>query len=538
MIDMKKRKAWKRFAGKMVAMALCASVVSTTGAAALAADTAEGDIDTRSAMIVEYDANSTSIENLLNSQTLHPQKTGYAALDQLLESVLAPYAGKSTAEKVKACYAWTVKNINYSWAGYTRANSGYNGFRQTYPYDDYEEGLQKAFPEDVIARTYYTMSKHKGVCYDWGAVLAVMVRYIGIDAYVHTGDFKFEQELGFSSSAHGHHGWTEIVLDGKNYIFDPQREYRMTNDGKGTVNYTRYFGVTKGSKNYFRYTQETKVNAARDAGFLSVSAYRQQRVAVNAVASRSGSVSGTGKYDIGADATLTAVPQESKSFQGWYDGAGNLLSSEPSYTFRVNGATTVYAMFAGDAFYDIPADAWYEAYAMQAAQDGWMNGIAPYQFAGNASMTRAMAVQIIANMEQADLSGYTGTRFADVLTTAWYAPAVAWAAEQGVVNGVSDTAFAPERTITREEAVLMLVRYLEAKGCELEQADWFSLPYADKTAISDWASGAVCQAIQANLISGYEDGTLRPTQTITRAEGAAIFVRADAVLAAVEAPEQ
>ena len=521
---MSKTSVWKRFAGRLLALILCVSMIPSVGITAQAVDSV--DMDTKSAMIVEHDANSTSIEELLNSQTLHPQKTGYAALDQLLESVLAPYAGKSTAEKVKACYAWTVKNINYSWAGYTRANSGYNGFNQKYPYSDYEAGLQKAFPEEVIARTYYTMSKHKGVCYDWGAVFAVMVRYIGIDAYVHTGDFKFEQELGFSSSAHGHHGWTEIALNGKNYIFDPQREYRMTNDGKGTVNYTRYFGVTSGSKNYFRYTQEIKANAARDAGFLSVSAHRQKLVDVSAIASRSGSASGTGKYDVGTNAIMTAVPQGSNVFQGWYDGAGNLLSSEPSYTFQVMGATTVYAMFEGDRFYDIPAGAWYEPYAMQAAQDGLMAGTAPYRFDGNASMTRATVVRMLANLEKADLSGYTATKFADVPENAWYTAAVAWAAENGIVSGVSDTRFAPDQSITREEFLVMLVNYLRAKDIAMEQTEWSDLAYADKEAISDWARAAVSQAAAAQLMSGYVDGTLRPKHTIARSEGATIFIHA------------
>ena len=211
-----------RVASLFLALVLC--FMPFISAYAQAADDPTIVADNRSAMVVERNVSNSQIISLLNSQTLHPQKTGYAALDKLLASVLAPYANKSTAEKVKACYAWTIQNIDYSWAGYTKKNSGYDGFKEKYPYNDYEDGLQKAFPEDVIARTYYTMSKHKGVCYDWGAVFAVMMRYIGIDAYVHTGDFKFEESLGFSSTAHGHHGWTEVVLDGKYYIFDPQRE--------------------------------------------------------------------------------------------------------------------------------------------------------------------------------------------------------------------------------------------------------------------------------------------------------------------------
>lgn len=491
---------------------------------AQAADLTQEDIDTKSAMIVERSADNTEIINLLNKQTLHPQKTGYTALDKLLASVLEPYANQTTAEKVKACYAWTIRNIDYSWAGYTKSNSGYDGFKETYPYNDYEDGLQKAFPEDVIARTYYTMDKHKGVCYDWGAVFAVMVRYIGIDAYVHTGDFKFEESLGFSSTAHGHHGWTEIVLDGKYYIFDPQREYRMTDNGRGTINYSRYFGVTSGSANYFRYTEETSINAKRDAGFLSVSAHRQKLVPVNGIASRSGSVTGSGRYDIGTTATLKAVPNTGKNFEGWYDAQGNLLSSELSYAFRVEGKTTVYAMFEGDLFYDIPANAWYEEYAMRAAEMGLIAGTAPHRFGGNVQMSRAMAVQIIANMEDADLSAYTDTRFADVPTGQWYTAAIGWASENGIVSGVSETKFEPDRSVTRQELLTMAVNYLTKQDVEMKSVDWDDLPYVDKDTISDWAVEPVCRAAYANLMSGYEDGTLRPKNKIIRSEGVTVFI--------------
>lgn len=517
---MKQKKIWSHSISMLLILALCIPMLPVTKITAQAADMTEADIDTRSAMVVEYDANSSSVEELLNSQTLHPQKTGYAALDKLLESVLAPYAGKSTAEKVKACYAWTVRNIDYSWAGYTRANSGYNGFKQTYPYNDYEDGLQKAFPEDVIARTYYTMSKHKGVCYDWGAVFAVMVRYIGIDAYVHTGDFKFEQELGFSSSAHGHHGWTEIVLNGKYYIFDPQREYRMTNNGKGTISYTRYFGVTSGSKNYYRYTEETKINASRDAGFLSVSAHRQKFVAVNAVASRSGSVSGTGKYDVGTNATLTATPQSGKSFEGWYDYAGNLLSSDAAYTFTVSGPMTIYAMFSGDLFYDVNHE-WYAEAALRAGEQGLIAGTAPHQFNGNGIMTRATAVTILANMENADLSGYTSTKFNDVPAGQWYTAAVAWANENGIVMGINEITFRPNDTVTREQFVVMVINYLNWKQVKLTAAE---LTYSDSALVSDWARTQMELAQGIGLISGYNDGRVGAQDAVSRAQGVSIMM--------------
>ncbi len=539
---MKKKSLWMRVVSFALALVLCACLLPLTNSAQatdtdVSTELSDSDVvyDTKSALIESKGAENSKIISLLNSQELHPQKTGYAALDKLLESIVSSYDGMTTAEKVKACYAWTIQNIDYSWAGYSSKNSGYDGFNQTYPYDDYEEGLQQAYPEETIARVYYTISKKKGVCYDYAAVFCVLVRYIGIDAYVHTGQYVFEEALGYNGTDHGHHGWTEVVLDGTYYIFDTQREYRFTSDGTGTIDYKRFFGITTGDEHYYRYTEETSINAERDAGFLSVSAHREKLVSISSVSSCSGSVTGTGKYDVGTNATLTAVPNDGVNFQGWYDKKGNLLCSDTTYTFEVTGATTVYAMFEGDYFYDISSTAWYRDYAITAAENGLITGTSPYKFDASVEMTRATVVQIIANMEGVDLSGYTSSNFTDVEDGKWYTPAIAWAEENGIVAGVSSTKFAPNDSITREQCLVMIVNYLEWKGIDMDAVAWWNLSYTDKNEISDWAQEAVCKAANANLMSGYTDGTLRPQNEIIRSEGVTIFVHTLDYLAEIAA---
>lgn len=474
----------------------------------------------------------SNINSLLNSVELHPQKTGYAALDKLLDSIMASCAGKTTAEKVQYCYDWTVRYIDYSWAGYTKSNSGYDGFNVAYPYNDLEDGLQKAFPDDVIARTYYTIKNHKGVCYDWGAVFAVMVRYIGIDAYVHTGKFRFE-ESKYGYNNYGHHGWTEVCINGKNYIFDPQREYRMCNDGKGTISHTRYYGLISGDTNYDRYTPETKINAQRDAGFLSVSAHRQKLVNINTVASRSGTVAGAGRYDITSSVTLTATPQSGKDFAGWYDYSGNLLSSELAYTFTVTGPTTVYAMFSGDQFYDVN-DQWYANDALRAGEMGIITGTAAYRFDGDLKMTRASVVKMLTNAENVDLSGYTSTVFQDVPAGQWYTSSIAWAYENGIVSGTSATTFKPDATVTREQFLAIVIRYLNWKNVKLTATE---VNYTDADSISDWAKPQIEQAQGIGLIVGYNDGRLGAKDSLSRAQGVSIMMRTIDFLATAEPAE-
>lgn len=477
-------------------------------------------------------ADSFDINAVLDGAELHPQKTGYAALDKMLADIVDPLAGMSTSQKVQKLYDWTVRNIDYSWDGY-KAHT-YEGFNVPYPFNDYEEGLQRAIPQEIIDRTYYTMSRHKGVCYDWGAVFAVMMRYIGLESYVHTGMFRFE-----TNTSTGHHGWAEVQIDGVNYIFDPQREYRMCGDGVGAISHTRYFGLRYSDTD--RYTQETAKNAARDRWWLSVNAKRSKTVAVEALASRSGKAENGGRYEVGSSVTLNAAAlEDNKKFLGWYDKAGNLLAADAAYSFTVDDKTSCIAMFEGDYFYDIPAGAWYAEAAANAAADEIVGGTAPYYFGGDEKLTRAMAVQLIANLSGEDTTTAAAPQFADVPQNKWYAPAVAWAVDKGIAAGVDAEHFQPEALVDRQQFAVMIVAYLDSLRLnETEIADengnplmasvsecYAALEYADAAAVAPWAETAMTLAAGRGLINGYEDNTLRPRNTLTRAEGVKIIMKA------------
>lgn len=481
-------------------------------------------------------ANGFDINDILDGAELHPQRTGYAALDKMLEDITAPLSGMSTSQKVQELYDWTVRNIDYSWDGY-KAHT-YEGFAVSYPLDDYEDGLQRAIPQEIIDRTYYTMRNHKGVCYDWGAVFAVMMRYIGLESYVHTGMFRFETD-----TSSGHHGWAEVQIDGVNYIFDPQREYRMCGDGKGAISHTRYFGLRYGDTD--RYTQETAKNASRDQWWLPPSAQRIKAVIVEALASRSGNAQYSGHRNVGDNVTLHAYSNaDNKPFLGWYDTAGNLLTADEDYNFTVTDNAAFIAMFEGDYFYDIPAGAWYADAAVKAAAGKIAGGTKPYCFGGNESLTRAMAAQLIANLAGADLSQYNGgSNFADVAADKWYAPAVAWAVDNGVAKGLDESHFRPDAFIDREQFAVMVQSYMDTLPLSSyetvdENGDTVGvgisecypaledLGYADSAAISPWAKNPMAVIVCRGIMNGYEDNTLRPQNTLTRAEGVKIIISA------------
>lgn len=102
----------------------------------------------------------------------------------------------------------------------------------------------------------------------------------------------------------------------------------------------------------------------------------------------------------------------------------------------------------------------------------------------------------------------------------WAEANIKQAVSKGIVSGYPDGTFKPSHTVTRAEFAVMLMNTLKP------QADGVALTFADKAAIGDWAQKSVAQAVQAGIISGYEDGTFRPDAQITRAEMAVMLAKA------------
>ena len=116
------------------------------------------------------------------------------------------------------------------------------------------------------------------------------------------------------------------------------------------------------------------------------------------------------------------------------------------------------------------------------------------------------------------------TAFTDVDTARYYGAAVAWAVEQGVTNGVSQTQFAPHQAISRQELVTMLYRYAKATGQDVTgQADLSQ--FVDAGKVAGWAEAAVAWALKEEILEGYPGSYLLPRGSATRAQAAVIFCR-------------
>ena len=166
-------------------------------------------------------------------------------------------------------------------------------------------------------------------------------------------------------------------------------------------------------------------------------------------------------------------------------------------------------------FTDVPESRWSYPYIKELYDAGVVSGTSATTFEPTANVTRAQFVTMLAGLQGADVSAYTTGKFADVPADAWYAPYVNWAAENGVVYGVSDTEFAPDAEISRQDMAAMLYRYAGQFGIQLGTGNP-AITFTDEADITDYALPAVEALQRAGVISGMPDGSFRPCDTATR----------------------
>ena len=180
--------------------------------------------------------------------------------------------------------------------------------------------------------------------------------------------------------------------------------------------------------------------------------------------------------------------------------------------YFTNGASTL-------PFTDVNTGDWFFDYVAYVYANGLMDGTSATTFEPNGTMTRAMLVTILWRMEGEPVVNYL-MPFTDVDGGAWYAEAVRWAASEGIVTGVSDTSFAPNAEITREQLAAILHRYAGEPATAANLAG-----YADGASVSAYAVDAMSWCVEHMIITGVTDTTLEPQGTATRAQCATMLMR-------------
>ena len=226
------------------------------------------------------------------------------------------------------------------------------------------------------------------------------------------------------------------------------------------------------------------------------------------------------------------VPVDAAVEPGIYRASFSFTDDCTNYTWNGQETNMIDPVFefvivSTASYDDVPSTAWYAEEVGKASELGYVRGMGNNLFFPDADMTRAQFAQVVYNMagepavDENEWGTYP-TKFADVDGSAWYAKAVSWANEAGIVNGTSETTFEPESTISREEIATMLYRYA-GNGAE---ADASALDaFVDGGEVCDWAETAVAWAVENGYMQGKGANDLQPHATATRAEIAALSVR-------------
>ena len=173
------------------------------------------------------------------------------------------------------------------------------------------------------------------------------------------------------------------------------------------------------------------------------------------------------------------------------------------------------------AFTDITGH-WAADNILFAASRGLLSGTSDTTFSPDTGMTRGMFVTALGRLAGINPDSYQTGKFTDVKADAYYAPYVNWAAQTGIVEGVTATTFAPDTNINREQMAVIMKNYAAKLGYDLPQT-LKAVTFADNTQISSWAKDAVKSMQQAGILAGKNENKFDPKGTATRAEVATVL---------------
>ena len=179
-------------------------------------------------------------------------------------------------------------------------------------------------------------------------------------------------------------------------------------------------------------------------------------------------------------------------------------------------------------FTDVAENIWYRDAVSYVYRNGYMNGTTATTFDPNGSMTRGMLVTVLYRIDGSEPVSNQEKACFDDIAGAYYTDAVAWAYSNDIVKGVTATTFAPNRVVTRQEAITIFYRYCVDSTMARAESGSALKGFADLGQVSGYATDAFNWAVATGLVVGsVTDGKtyLNPTNSLTRAQAAALLQR-------------
>lgn len=226
------------------------------------------------------------------------------------------------------------------------------------------------------------------------------------------------------------------------------------------------------------------------------------------------------------DSIIAFTHRNTKKPSGGTSGVGSGSSNKNNSTTNKNpdrlDSETSGTMSGGASFSDVAKTDWFYDAVNFVYKNNLFKGTDENTFSPLLSMTRGMIATVLSRFENADAE--YKDNFSDVSTDDYFAKAVAWASENGIVFGTGDNTFDPAASAKRQDFAVMVYRYAAYKGVSTEDADEAD-SFADAESIDDYAKDALDWAVRNKILMGDDENKLNPADDITRAEAAIIFMR-------------
>ena len=217
---------------------------------------------------------------------------------------------------------------------------------------------------------------------------------------------------------------------------------------------------------------------------------------------------------------------------GWSGGGSSSGSSggstkKPGVTLPDTSKT-----YSDKKFADVDGH-WAENDIYSCVNNGLFAGVSDTLFDPEGTVTRAMAVTVLGRLSKDSIQS-AATAFTDVAADKYYANYVSWGEENNVVKGISETEFAPENFVTREQISAMIVRYLNYKGIALPNASAEIKTHSDYEQISDYAKEDMAICYEMGLVKGHDSGLIEPNGNLTRAQLASVIARLSSYIESIK----
>ena len=235
----------------------------------------------------------------------------------------------------------------------------------------------------------------------------------------------------------------------------------------------------------------------------------------------------------------TAPTKEGYTFNGWY--TNEELTTAYDFDSKVTKNITLYAKWEKHddddshgtgthdcpslAFDDLDITQWYHLDTDYVIENDIFRGTTETTFTPNGNITRAMMITVLYRAEgEPEVTGEA--TFEDIDENAYYVKAVVWGQQNGIIKGYSETEYAPEQDILREQIAAIMYRYAKFKGYDVSVGENTNiLSYNDYDSISKYAVISMQWAVGSGMIKGRTESTLNPDAFATRVEIAAMLHR-------------